>query len=69
MKLSIGKQIRITDYNHKDCGQFGRIIHVSSSGNSGIAKILDSSRLAPFTVEQVCDATPLDRTFADYLLS
>jgi len=58
-KFSIGQQVRIVNYSHPHCGEFGNVRSVLADGEAAILK-LDRfpGRLVSVTREQVCDATP-----------
>ena len=53
-KLYIGQQIRIVSYEHKFCGEFGRVISVHADGKAAIVKLLRfPGRMVAACVEQV----------------
>jgi hypothetical protein len=59
-KLSIGQQIRITNYGHAHCGEFGRVISVVADGKAAIIKLLRfPGRMVGVCIEQVILAQPM----------
>ncbi len=59
-KLSIGQQVRITNYDHPFCGEFGRVISVVADGKAAIINLLRfPGRLVGVCIEQVVLAQPM----------
>ena len=53
-KLSIGQQVRITNYDHPHSGEFGRVISVHADGKAAIIKLLRfPGRMVGVCIEQV----------------
>jgi len=62
-KFSIGQHVRIVNYGHPHCGEFGNVRSVHADGDAAILR-LDRfpGRLVIALKDQVCDARAM--TFA-----